>query len=48
MLSALSGECIVSFIGHESAVRSVAFSPDGEYLASGSTDKTIVFWKFFD
>jgi hypothetical protein len=32
------------FRGHKSWVRSVAFSPDGKILASGSKDNTIRFW----
>lgn len=30
--------------GHANPVTSVAFSPDGEHIASGSTDRTIRIW----
>ena len=35
---------ICSFAGHKSAIRSVAFDPDGLTLASGSSDSTIKLW----
>ena len=39
-----SGERIKILTGHSAIIRSVVFSPNGEYLASGSGDKTIVVW----
>ncbi|MEP0772025.1 serine/threonine-protein kinase [Trichocoleus sp. ST-U1] len=37
--------CIRTFIGHSSWVRSIAISPNGQTLASGSNDKTIKLWQ---
>ena len=30
--------------GHSSWVRSVAYSPDGKHVVSGSDDQTVKFW----
>jgi WD40 repeat protein len=34
----------VTLLGHSDGVRSVGFSNDGKFLASGSSDKTIKIW----
>ena len=41
----LRGERIKTLTGHSDSVYSVVFSADGEYLASGSFDKTIGVWR---
>jgi WD40 repeat protein len=40
-----SGECFKTLDGHDSAVWSIDFSPDGRLLASGCHDQTIRLWE---
>ncbi|MEL6931340.1 MAG: hypothetical protein AAFO95_22360, partial [Cyanobacteria bacterium J06600_6] len=42
--SVTTGECLQTFSGHTSWVWSVAFSPDGQTIASGSQDESIKLW----
>jgi WD40 repeat protein len=39
-----SGEHIHTLEGHTSYVTLVAFSPDGQTIASGSADGTVLLW----
>ena len=39
-----SGECVTTLEGHSDDVTSVSFSPDGQWIASGSRDNTVKVW----
>ncbi|MFP4010048.1 MAG: protein kinase domain-containing protein [Spirulinaceae cyanobacterium] len=38
--------CLRTLSGHSGGVRCLAVSPDGEYIASGGSDKTIKVWRW--
>jgi WD40 repeat protein len=41
----LTGELVALYEGHANEVACVSFSPDAEWLASGSADHTVLIWK---
>jgi WD40 repeat protein len=42
--SVSGGKEVASLAGHTNRVRSVAFSPDGQHIVSGSADKLVKVW----
>lgn len=42
--NASTGELLRTFEGHQATVNSIAWSPDGRILASGSQDATVILW----
>jgi len=43
-----SGVCKTTFVGHKDFVLSVALSPDGKWVVSGSKDRGVQFWNPID
>jgi len=39
-----SGKLLRTFIGHSEYITSAVFSPNGEYILTGSTDKKVILW----
>ncbi len=40
------GQAVIKLVGHSGGIRSVVFSPDGQYLASAGHDGSIRIWRF--
>jgi WD40 repeat protein len=40
-----NGALLKEFVGHSGSIRTAAVSADGQYLASGSEDQSIILWK---
>lgn len=45
LFDAHDGAVMQTLVGHQDHVQSVAFSPDGSLLVSGSRDKSLLLWK---
>jgi glucose repression regulatory protein TUP1 len=43
-----AGSCKTTFVGHKDFVLSVALSPDGKWVVSGSKDRGVQFWNPVD
>ncbi|XP_037069147.1 lissencephaly-1 homolog, partial [Pollicipes pollicipes] len=41
---AVSGQCLLTLVGHDNWVRGLSFHPGGLYLLSASDDKTVRTW----
>src|SRR5213075_2770239 len=44
----LMGTCKTKYVGHKDFVLSVAVSPDGKWVVSGSKDRGVQFWNSVD
>jgi eukaryotic-like serine/threonine-protein kinase len=44
----MNGHPYVTYTGHNGFVVAVAWSPDGQYIASGGVDTTVQVWKAID
>jgi WD40 repeat protein len=43
--SAKDGKPVFTYGGHSAEVETLAWSPDSQYVASGSLDKTVQVWR---
>ena len=48
LVSSSTGSPVRNLTGHTDGVLSVAFSPDGQWIVSGSDDNTVRIWQFSD
>lgn len=39
-----TGNCSLSLVGHREPVYSVSYSPDGKFIATGSSDRCVNIW----
>ena len=39
-----SGDIVHTFKGHTEGINDIAWSSDGEFIASASDDKTVIIW----
>ena len=44
VLDAATGKEVMQIAGHTDCVRGMAFSPNGQTLATGSEDRTVMLW----
>lgn len=46
--SAATGQCLFTLTGHANYIYAIAYSPDAQFIATGSIDKTVKIWSAKD